>query len=87
MAILGWEGTRLSAFSALLFYLGLAFGKSQVVTTFHEVMKTQGSRTRLGLKYRKLLNKIVCVVSDLIIVHTLESKELMIRDYGVSESK
>ena len=83
---LGMGRYRLSAFSALLFYLGLAFGKSQVVTTFHEIMKTQSSRTRLGLKYRKLLNKIVCVVSNLIIVHTLESKELMIRDYGVSES-
>lgn len=77
---------RLSAFTALLFCLGLAFGKSRVVTTFHEVMKTVSSRTRLGLKYRKLLNKVVCVVSNLIIVHTLESKELMIRNYGVSES-
>lgn len=74
------------ASAALLFYLGLAFGKSQVVTTFHEIMETVSSRSRLRLSYLKLLNKIVCSVSDLIIVHTLESKELMIRNYGVSGS-
>jgi len=83
---LGMGKLRLSAFTALLFYLGLAFGNSRVVTTFHEVAKTRSSRTKLGLKYRNVLNKVVCVVSDLIIVHTLESKELMMRNYGVRES-
>jgi len=72
------------AFTALLFYLGLAFGKSQVITTFHEVMETVSSRSRLRLSYLKLLNKMVCTVSDLIIVHTLESRELMVKNYGVS---
>jgi glycosyltransferase involved in cell wall biosynthesis len=78
---------RLLAFTALLFYLGLAFSKSQVVTTFHEVMKTVAARGRVGLTYIKLLNKVICIVSDLIIVHTLESKELMVKNYGVDESK
>lgn len=77
---------RLSAFTALLFYLGLAFGKSQVVTTFHEVLKTV-SGSKIRMEYVRLLNKIVCGVSDLIIVHTFESKELMMRNYGVNESK
>lgn len=78
---------RAQAFTALLFYLGLAFGMSQVVTTFHEVMKTVSARGRVGLTYIKLLNKLICGVSDIVIVHTLESKELMVKTYGVDGSK
>ena len=77
----------LSAFTALLFYLGLAFGRSQVVTTFHEVMKTIRAGGKTGLMYVKLLNRLICDVSDLIIVHTSESKELMEKLYGVRVSK
>jgi len=75
------------AFTALLFYLGLALRKSQVVTTFHEPMKTVSAAERIRRYYIKLLNRIICGVSDLIIVHTCESKELMIKTYGVDESK
>lgn len=78
---------RAGAFAALPFYLGLAFGGSPVVTTFHEVMKTMTAGGKIGLNYIKFLNKVICDVSDLIIVHTLESKKLMEKTYGVSGSK
>lgn len=73
--------------TALLFYLGLAFGRSFVVTTFHEVMKTMRTGRKVGLVYTKLLNRLICDVSDLIIVHTSESKELMVKNYNVNRSK
>jgi glycosyltransferase involved in cell wall biosynthesis len=78
---------RAGAFTALLFYLGLAFGNSPVVTTFHEVQRTVSAGGRAGLIYTKLLNKLICEVSNLIIVHNIESKELMVKNYGVEGSK
>jgi glycosyltransferase involved in cell wall biosynthesis len=82
-----WRRWGLSDFTALLFYLGLAFGRSLVVTTFHEVTKTMSSGGRVGPVYGKLLDKLICNVSDLMIVHTSESKELMVKNYGVNRSK
>src|SRR3989304_5067917 len=41
----------LFSFGALLFYIGLALGKSQVVTTFHEVRKT----IKAGVKKLKII--------------------------------
>jgi glycosyltransferase involved in cell wall biosynthesis len=83
-----WKGKRLSAFSAVLFYVGLALGDSYVVTTFHELMskeRTGGSAG--GALYSKILNKLIINVSDLIIVHTKENKKLMQTVYDVEESK
>jgi len=80
----------LSAFSALLFYLGLAFGKSTVVTTVHELIETLNpphARARVGRNYIKLLHTIISELSDIIILHTLESKEIMLKTYRVPESK
>jgi len=74
----------LSDFTALLFYIGLGFGQSLVVTTFHEVTKAMNEGGRVGRVYAKLLDKLICRLSDLIIVHTPESKELMIKNYKVN---
>ena len=82
-----WRRWGLSDFAALLFYFGLAFGRSLVVTTFHEVPKTKNVGGKVGLFYAKLLDKLVCTVSDLVIVLTSESKERMVQNYGVNRSR
>ena len=41
----------------------------------------------VGMFYTNLLDKVVFAVSDMIIVHTRESKQLMNTFYGVEESK
>ena len=71
------------AFSALLFYLGLALGNNPVITTYHEIPK---SKSEEGI-FRRLLNRVVCQVSDLIIVHNTESKDLLEKLYGIDDSK
>ncbi len=81
------KNKSLSAFTALLFYIGLAFSNNRVITTFHEVMKTIHAGGRVGLVYVKLMNKIICITSDLIVVHTRESKEVMQKNYSVAESR
>jgi glycosyltransferase involved in cell wall biosynthesis len=81
------KNKSLSAFTALLFYIGLALSNNKVITTFHEVMKSIRAGGRVGLIYVKLLNKIICFTSDSIIVHTQESKELLQKNYNVPESK
>ena len=75
--------TIVGGFSALPFYLGLAFGSKPVITTYHEIPK---SICGFG-RFKRLLDKLVCQVSDLIIVHNLESKELMKKLYGLDDSK
>jgi len=79
-----WE---LPSFTAMLFYFGLAFSQSPVITTFHEVMKTMNTGGKVGRLYAKLLNRLICDVSDLIIVHNSESKELIVKNYKVNKSK
>ncbi len=78
---------NLTAFAALLFYLGLAHGNRRVVTTLHEPRKTVTATGKSGLLYTKLLDKLIFAVSDVIIVHTQESKRLMETVYGVGEGK
>jgi glycosyltransferase involved in cell wall biosynthesis len=78
---------NLTAFAALLFYFGLAFGNRHVVTTIHEPRKTVTAGGKSRFYYTKLIDKLVVTVSDLIIVHTQDSKHLMEKVYGVSESK
>ena len=78
---------KLTAFAALLFYLGLAFGNRKVITTMHEPRKTFTALGRSGFFYTKLLDQLIFIVSDLIIVHTHESKTLMKTVYGIRESK
>jgi glycosyltransferase involved in cell wall biosynthesis len=78
---------NLTAFAALLFYLGLVFGNRKVITTMHEPRKTFAPGRRSGVFYTKLLDHLIFAVSDLIIVHTHESKTLMKTVYGLSESK
>jgi glycosyltransferase involved in cell wall biosynthesis len=77
----------LTAFAALPFYIGLAMGNRPIVTTIHEPRKKVSANGRTGLFYTSLLDRIVFGVSDLIIVHTRESKQLMQTVYGVPESK
>jgi glycosyltransferase involved in cell wall biosynthesis len=77
----------LTAFSALPFYSGLAMGNRRVVTTIHEPRKAVSAGARSGLFFTNLLDKVIFTVSDLIIVHTRESKQLMKTVYGVEESK
>ena len=76
-----------SDFGAFLFYLGLAFGRSLVVTTFHEVKTKKSALGRIKLVYEELLDKLICSVSDLMIVHTSESKEHLIKNYGVNSAR
>lgn len=78
---------RLTAFAALLFYLGLSFGNRRVITTFHEPRKTVTAKGKSGRFYTRLLDRLIFVISDLVIVHTFESKTLMKTLYGVDESK
>jgi glycosyltransferase involved in cell wall biosynthesis len=78
---------NLTAFAALLFYFGLASGNRRIITTIHEPRKKITAAGKSGLYYTKLLDKIIFTVSDLLIVHTQESKEIMETIYGVSESK
>jgi glycosyltransferase involved in cell wall biosynthesis len=78
---------NLTAFAALLFYFGLTFGNRHIITTIHEPRKKVTSGGKSGLYYTKLLDKLIFTVSDLMIVHTQESKEIMKTIYGVSESK
>lgn len=82
-----WRRWHLSDFGALLFYFGLAFGRSLVVTTFHEVQQTKSVSGRVGLLYAKLLDKLICSLSDFIIVFTSDSKERMIQNYGANRSR
>lgn len=77
----------LTAFAALPFYLGLARGDRVVVTTLHEPRKTISAGGRSGFLYTQMLDKLMFSVSDLIIVHTQESKRLMQTLYGVEEAK
>lgn len=77
----------LTAFASLLFYLGLAHGNRRVVTTMHEPRKTVSASGKGGFFYTRLLDKLIFTVSDLIVVHTLESKRLMEALYGVDASK
>ena len=77
----------LNSFTALLFYLGLTFGNSQVITTFHELNTEMKSSGKAGFIYKKFLNKLVCNVSDLIIVHTNENKRTIENVYGVDKFK
>jgi glycosyltransferase involved in cell wall biosynthesis len=78
---------NLTAFAALLFYFGLALGNRRIVTTIHEPRKKVTAGRKSGLYYTKLLDKLIFTVSDLMIVHTRESREIMEKIYGVSESK
>jgi glycosyltransferase involved in cell wall biosynthesis len=77
----------LNSFTALLFYLGLTFGNSQVVTTFHELNTEMRAGGKAGLIYTKFLNKLICIVSDLIVVHTNENKKTMEKIYGIDRFK
>jgi glycosyltransferase involved in cell wall biosynthesis len=78
---------NLTAFSALLFYLGLALGNRRIITTIHEPRKKVTAGGKSGLYYTKLLDKLIFTVSDLMIVHTQESREIMETIYGISESE
>ncbi len=77
---------NLTAFAALLFYLGIALGNRKVITTMHEPRKIIAAGGS-GFFYTRLLDQLIFAVSDLIIVHTLESKILMKTAYKVNESK
>ncbi len=77
----------LTAFSALLFYLGLSTGNRVVVTTMHEPRKAVTAGGRSGLLYTRLLDRAIFSVSDRIVVHTKESKRLLETVYGVKPVK
>jgi glycosyltransferase involved in cell wall biosynthesis len=82
-----WKSKRLSTFTAVLFYGGLTFSNCHVVTTFHELMNAPRVGGKAGTVYSKAMNKLICNVSDLIIVHTQENKRIMETVYGVDASK
>ncbi len=78
---------NLTAFAAVLFYFGLALGNRRIITTIHEPRKKVTAGGKSGLYYTKILDKLIFTVSDLMIVHTQESREIMKTVYGLSESK
>jgi glycosyltransferase involved in cell wall biosynthesis len=78
---------RLSSFTALLFYLGLATGNRPVITTFHEVKPKVRLGGAAGRVYGKLLNQLVCSVSDLALVHNSESKRLLQKNCKIKEER
>jgi glycosyltransferase involved in cell wall biosynthesis len=78
---------NLTAFAVLLFYFGLALGNRHIITTIHEPRKKVTAGGKSGLYYTKLLDELIFTVSDLMIVHTQESREIMKTTYGISESK
>jgi len=80
-------GKALTAFASLLFYFGLAQGNRRVVTTMHEPRKAVSAGGRGGFFYTRLLDKLIFAASDLIIVHTQESKKLLENYYRVDSSK
>ncbi len=84
-----WETHRFGFgdFGALAFYLGLALGRSPVITTIHEVKDKKYSPGKIRLLYEILLDKFICLVSDVIIVHNIESRNLLIKNYGVSKAR
>jgi glycosyltransferase involved in cell wall biosynthesis len=77
----------LTAFASLQFYFGLSLGNRRVVTTIHEPRKTSSAGGKSGYFYTHLIDKLIFTVSDLIVVHTQESKQLMENLYGVTASK
>jgi glycosyltransferase involved in cell wall biosynthesis len=76
----------LTAFASLLFYTGLSLGNRRGITTMHEPRKTATAGSKGGLFFTKLLDKVIFGVSDLIIAHTFESKELL-EKLGVPPAK
>jgi glycosyltransferase involved in cell wall biosynthesis len=76
-----------NAFSALPLYFGLALGTTPVITTFHEIPKFVTPGGRLGKAFTTTLNGMVCQVSDIILVHTQESKELLIKNFKLNPAK
>jgi len=64
-------------FGAFMFYIGLLWSNSHVVTTFHEVIKEpeiwRGGK--VGWYYKKLFDRVICDISDFIIVHAFASKD------------
>jgi glycosyltransferase involved in cell wall biosynthesis len=77
----------LSGFAALPFYVGLALGNRKIVTTMHEPRKTStqgGGNARL---YTRLLDKVIYTTSDMVIVHTKESRQLLESTYHVEPEK
>jgi glycosyltransferase involved in cell wall biosynthesis len=77
----------LTAFASLLFYFGLALGNRSIVTTMHEPRKDVSAGRRAGFFFTRILDKLIFAVSDLIIVHTQESKQLLETVYQVDSSK
>ncbi len=75
---------RLPSFGALPFYTGLSLGKSRKVTTLHEISLGRG---RFGSRYMGLLNRFTISLSDLVIVHTEASKDLLTEKLAVREAK
>ena len=77
----------LTAFAALPFYVGLGIGNRRVITTMHEPRKTLPSGSRISVLYTRLLDKLIFSVSDLIVVHTQESKRVLNSVHGVDSAK
>jgi len=77
----------LSAFAALPFYLGLALGNRKVITTMHEPRKNVTAGGKSGLLYTRLLDKVIHTVSDVIVVHTKEGRQLLQSVYRIQPSK
>ena len=83
-APLALGGYRLPSFGAIPFFIGLSLGKCRKVTTLHEVSLGRG---RFGSRYMQLLNRFIISLSDLVIVHTDASRDLLIKEYSTRETK
>ncbi len=77
---------RFSNFGIIWFYWGLAFSKTPVFTTFHEIKKKK-EIGKFRTIYDKVLHNLVLQLSDGIIVHTLESKLILEKEKRCTPSK
>ncbi len=83
-ASLGLGRFRLPSFGAVPFYVGLSLGKCKKVTTLHEVSLGRG---RFGRGYMMLLNRFLISLSDLVIVHTAASRDLLVKEHHIRTVK
>ena len=81
---------RILAFSAFLFYLGLALSAhkaNHVITTFHDPLETINRTNFAGYAYLKAQAFLLCVTSDIVIALNEKSGNQLISNYGVPKSK
>jgi glycosyltransferase involved in cell wall biosynthesis len=81
-----WRLWNFENFTIFLYYMGLSLGHNLVVSTIHEVPEKRNTG-KLGRAYSKFLSNLIFNVPNLIIALSEESKNQLVRNFGVSSSK